>query len=266
MLAQCVETSRLPWFCFTSHMMSWDPHGVQRLDEMQHALTQRSVDALVHRAAVDVWRANRERHEPDELFDDAFTLSVLSSRNLANRLFAKVSESKVWREVGVTSSRDFTSTVLHIDGFDVRLVKTPHSAGRKPNFVSDFDWSGSDSRLSAAARNHDAYSPSLRRPEIPPLFEIEKPDASSAVLGCKDAFLVWGADLSSGLTAGWLGIPTTTQDRWLAVTSLWWDGPSSSTVKESTDGNPLNSRRFDERPALVPSITLKPRQAEGTAL
>lgn len=70
-------------------------------------------------------------------------------------------------------------------------LKTPHSAGRRPNFASDFDWADSESRLSAATRNHDAYSTPVRRPEMPPLFEMDQPDAVHAVLGCRDAFLVW---------------------------------------------------------------------------
>ena len=46
-------------FCFTSYMMSWDPHGVERLEEMQQAVVAVGLDVLVHEAVEDVWRANR---------------------------------------------------------------------------------------------------------------------------------------------------------------------------------------------------------------
>lgn len=224
------------------------------------------LDALVHEAVEDVWRANRARHEPEELFDDAFTLGLLSSRNLANRLFATVNGDSALRCAGASATRDFMATVLHVGGFDIRLVKTPHLAARKPNFVSSFDWTESESRLAAASRNHEAYAPPIRRPEMSPLFEMEHSDAAETVRGCKDAFLVWGAEYASGLTAGWLGIPTTTQDRWLAVVPLWWDEPRPHASKTTGEDHPTQSVGFEEQPEPTLSISLKPRKVEGNAL
>lgn len=110
-------------------MMHWDPHGAARLEEMQHSLVDRGLVALVREAAADVWRANRARHEPEELFDDIFTLSVLSSRNLANRLYSSIREDEALTGVGVWATRDFTATVIHVDGVDVRLVKNSPFGG-----------------------------------------------------------------------------------------------------------------------------------------
>ncbi|MGI8394237.1 hypothetical protein [Leucobacter sp. W1038] len=257
---------KMRWFCFTGYMMSWDPHGEDRANAMQLALSQHGLDSLVRDSVVDVWRANRARHEPDELFDDAFTLSMLSSKNLANRLFSSINGDAAWRESGITATREFTALIIRMGEVDVRLVKTPHTAGRRPNFVADFDWTSSEARLSAATRNHDSYSPPVRRPEMTPLFEINSPRASDAVLDCRDAFLLWGADLSSGLTAGWLGIPTTTQDRWLAVVPVWWDEPAPRSAKESTEEEGGRAATFESRPAPIPTIKLKPRRAEGNVL
>lgn len=266
MLGRVSMTIRDWQFCFTGCMLSWDPHGVRRLDEMQQTLRASGVTDLIHDAVIDVWRANRARHEPEELFDDTFTLSMLSSRNLANRLFATINGSSSWRRAGVTASRDFAATVVHVDHVDLRLVKTPHSAARTPNFVADFDWTDSDSRLAAATRNQNAYSPPPRRPEMAPLFDMEPPNASSAVLACRDAFLVWGADLSAGLTAGWVGIPTTSRERWLAVAPVWWDEASSNAADRSVVTDAPQSSGFEDRPVPVPSLTLKTRRDEGSVL
>lgn len=224
------------------------------------------LDAHVHQAVEGVWRANRARHEPEELFDDASTLSFLSSKNLANRLFATVNGDSALQQAGVSATRDFMATVLHTGGIDIRLVKTPHLAARKPNFVSSFDWTSSESRLAAARRNHEAYAPPLRRPELSPLFEMEHPDAAETVRGCKDAFLVWGAEYESGLTAGWLGIPTTTQDRWLAVAQLWWDAPRPHASKATDKEDLTQNIGFEDKPEPTLNISLKPRKAEGSAL
>jgi hypothetical protein len=236
---------------------------MKRAEATREALATRGLSLLIHEAVVDVWRANRARYEPDELFDDPFTLSMLSSRNLANRLFSAIATDAGWQEVSVMATRDFAATVIRVGDIEVRLVKAPHTSGRNPNFVGDFDWTDSESRLLAAARNHDAYRPPVRHTEMSPLFELEPSNASSAVLDCHDAFLVWGADLSSGLTAGWLGLPITTPDRWLAVVPMWWDESAPFTAKGSMKEGVDRSTSFENRPAPVPSIKLKPRRAEG---
>lgn len=236
-----------------------------RLEAIQEALAKRGLTDFVREVAIDVWRANRARYEPDELFDDSFTLSVLSSRNLANRLSATIRADGAWRAAGVSATRDFTATVLKVDGIDVRLIKTPYSSGRRPNFVADFDWTASESRLAAAARNRERYSPPVRQPEMDPLFEMESPDTPQACVSCRDAFLVWCADLTSGLTAGWLGLPTTSPNRWLAVSPLWWDEPAMTAASIRDDQHRADGASFEARTVPVPSITLKPRQVEGKA-
>ncbi|NED96103.1 hypothetical protein G1H11_12370 [Phytoactinopolyspora alkaliphila] len=245
-------------------MATWDPHGQQHLESIRASLVEVGVVDLVRREAIEVWRANRERYEPDELHDDAFTLGVLSSRNLSNRILDQVGRSESWRAAGVSAAREFTGTVVRTPSADVRLVKAPHSTGREPVFRADFEWNSSESRLAAAARNRAVYPVPPRQPGAEPLFELNVPGAAQAVKGCRDAFLVWGAEIENGLTAGWLGLPTTSSDRWIAVIPAWWDEASAPGVAYEEDGSAPNSEAgFGARPAPVPTITLKRVDAEG---
>ncbi|WP_053206077.1 hypothetical protein [Jiangella muralis] len=245
-------------------MATWDPHAAHRLESIGAELRRSGLVELVHEAIVDVWRANRARYEPDELFDDSFTLGVTSTRNLANRVFAYVRDDTRWRATGARAGREYGTTVLHTSGVELRLVKARSTAGRHPDFVADFDWREGEMRQAAAARNRAAYGPAPRDPFIAPLFDVDQPDAATAVLGCRDVFLAWGADLPSGLTAGWLGLPTTTADRWLAVTELWWD--EAAEAEQSGSGDRLTAgdlAAFGDRPTPVPAITLKPGVGAG---
>ncbi|WP_116950414.1 hypothetical protein [Jiangella endophytica] len=247
-------------------MRTWDPHGLQHLRSIRRELDRIGLVGLAHEAIVEVWRSNSARYEPEELFDDAFTLGVNSTRNLANRLYAYARGDERWRATGVQASQEFGATVLHTGGLDLRLVKAPSTAGRKPDFVADFDWQSGEMRHAAAARNRAAYGLPARRPSEPALFEVELPDAATAVRACRDLFLVWGADLTTGLTAGWLGLPTTTADRWIALARLWWDEAATSQRTDGASQTPAgDTPGFEDQPAPVPTITLKPRRQEAGA-
>ncbi|SDZ10353.1 hypothetical protein SAMN05216215_104678 [Saccharopolyspora shandongensis] len=162
------------------------------------------------------------------------------------------------------ASRD-RATVLHSSGVDIRLVKAPHSAGRRPSFVGDFDWDDTEARRAAANRNSAAYAPAPRQPGMDALFEVEYPGAEQAVLACRDVFIVWGAELDSGLTAGWLGLPAMNANHWLAVTQLWWDEPTPGQATIiGIEPRPNDDSTFGHRPVPAPSIKLKPRHAEGS--
>ncbi|MBB5791606.1 hypothetical protein [Jiangella mangrovi] len=246
-------------------MGTWDPFAAERLASIGDELHRIGLVDLAREAIADVWRANTARHEPEELFDDSFTLGVTSTRNLANRLAAYVRDDPRWRATGAYASREYGATVLHTSGLEVRMVKAPSTAGRHPDFIADFDWQSGEMRHAAAARNRAAYGPPPRDPSMATLFELELPDAATAVQGCRDVFLAWGADLASGLTAGWLGLPTTSAARWLAVTRLWWDEPIGSGRVDSDDRlTTHDAPGFEDKPAPVPTITLKPRVRETT--
>lgn len=147
---------------------------------------------------------------------------------------------------------------------DVRLVKAPFRSGRRPNFEVDFDWSDSEGRQAAALRNHAAYNPPSRNPQAEPLFGFPLPNAADAVTQCREVFLVWGAELRTGLTAGWLGLPTASGQRWIAVTPVWWDEPPAQDSSTSGEGpGSYDGSTFGDKPAPVPALALKPRRQEG---
>jgi len=247
-------------------MYSWDPYAVKRLESIRADLDEVGVIDFVRTAVVELWRANRDRYEPEELFDDPFTLGVTTSRNLANRLWSQFHHEKRWRESGVHVTREHPATVLHGSGVDVRLVKVPFQAKRRPNFIADFDWANSsEARRLAAGRNHAVYAPPPRQPGLSMLFEIDLPGAEQAVQLCRDVALIWGAELDSGLTAGWLGFPTTSADRWLAVTDLWWDEPTSGPVAMDGGGPQSDDSAFERKNAPKPEIKLKPQRDEGSS-
>ena len=261
---QRVEPTTNDRFCLTGTMTSWDPHGQVHLDSLRTSFAEAGLIDFVQAAAAEVWRINRERHEPVEAYDDAFTLSVLSSRNLANRLLAEVPDSAVLRASGVVASKELGSTVLHTPRADVRLVKAPFRSGRRPSFEVDFDWSDSEGRQAAALRNHAAYNPPSRNPQAEPLFEFPLPNAADEVTQCREVFLVWGAELRTGLTAGWLGLPTASAQRWIAVTPVWWDEPPAQDSSTSGEGpGSYDGSTFGDKPAPVPTLALKPRRQEG---
>jgi len=246
-------------------MTEWDPHALRHLDRIEARIEDAGLSGLIQTAAADLWRANRERYEPDHLFDDPFTLSVLTSRNLANRLFAEINEHQEMSKQGIVASRESSTTVVTLSNVAIRLVKAPHYTGRNPDFDTAFVWDRSDLRLGAAARNHAAYAPQGH----PTLFDVDDKRPAGAVSHCLDVFIVWAADLSTGLTAGWLGLPTIkpTGSPWLAVRQLWWDAEVSAAtdLAEETE-NDGNGGDFAARPLPVPALRLRSVRSSGAGL
>jgi hypothetical protein len=242
----------------------WDLHALKRLEVLSQRMNAIGFTDLVSLSTADAWRANRERYEPEDLYDDPFTLGVLTSRNLSNRLFAEVSrEQERWSSVGLTATRESSTTVLRMDGVEFRFVKVPHRMTRDPDFDSAFGWDRSELRLNAATRNQSVYDP----PSSAALFEIGDMDPARAVQKCRDVFIVWGADLKSGLTGGWLGLPTirSAGSPWLAVTQLWWDaeavadGQSAAIVATDSEVNDFRSQSIP-----VPTLRLKSQRVTGS--
>lgn len=245
-------------------MTSWDVHAAARLEELRGQFESAGLSEFVRAAASEVWRINRDRHEPEEAYDDAFTLSLISARNLANRLLAEIPQCRQLRTAGVSAVKEAGSTVLRTAHADVRLVKAPHGSGRHPDFVSGFDWSPSEGRCAAALRNHAAYAPPPSDPGSDPLFELALPGAEAAAARCRDVFLVWGAELSTGLTAGWIGFPTIGAPPWVSVTPLWWDVMPARAVTSHHDADPADRlATFGDKRAPVPAISLKARTQEA---
>lgn len=232
-----------------------------RLEVIRRDLGSTGLTSALRNATAEVWHANRDRFEPDELFDDNLTLSFLSSRNLVNRLRSQIDQDPRWRTQGCTTTRHNGTVVLRQKAIQIQMVKAPYSCGRQPNFSTDFSWTKSDSRSAAAARNDAALSASTQ----PTLWETEPTPSDSQFARCNDVFVVWAADLSSGLTAGWLGLPSISTDclPWLGIAPLWWDDPSSAAHTEST--MPAKHRHQGTNAIPVPSLRLKPKREDRQA-
>jgi hypothetical protein len=158
------------------------------------------------------------------------------------------------RSRGVSAVRELSTTVLRVADVELRFVKTPHRAARRPDFAHDFRWMSSELRWAAAERNRLAY-----RPVDATLFDAELTDQHGTVDKCRDVFVLWAAELETGLTAGWLGLPIIGADSWLAVSPLWWDEPPvGATVKAVSEVTEHTGANGD---VPVASVKLKARRA-----
>lgn len=235
----------------------WDAFAARHLQTAVAAIELSGFVDVVREEARQLWRANCERHEPEQLFDDAATLGFASSRNVLNAV-REIARSE---QVAATALDEFGVPVFSIGSFDIRLFKTGGAAGRRPRMQRDFDWSRRESRAAAAARN-DRYRAPLLVPGIDPLFEIPRPDAAEQVGLCREIFVFWGGDIESRLTAGWAGLPTAGKGSWLAVQPLWWD----ETLPESAE-TPIKTTSEPEigiggKPVPVPVVRLRRQSAQ----
>lgn len=248
--------------CFTRYMRPSDQNGDARVDAIRAQLEACGLLPYLHGAVREVWRANRDRYEPEELFDDAVTLGFGSARNLGNRVRAELHDDQDLKAAGVHVTLERNATVAHASNVDLRLVKAPQKSGRRPRFGSDFRWTDTEGRLAAAHRNFAAYTTHRGAGGTLPLFELPEEDDRKAIERCRDVFLVWSGDLESGLTAGWLGLPTIGVEPFLSVTPAWWDKPSRPGQSDSAPAEPSGDLAFGDRPAPTPVITLKPQRKE----
>lgn len=236
-------------------MQSWAPQAVARLEAVRRDFDRSGLTRVVRSAATEVWRANRDRFQPDELFDDNLTLSLLSSRNLANRLIYDLDDSPRWRPQGISASRDNGSFVLHLKNVRVQIVKAPHGCGREPDFATDFAWTKSEIRTDAGSRNVIAVQTYAE----PTLWDTPPSTPVEAFNRCRDVFVIWAAELSSGLTGGWLGLPSGGLGRgpWLGVTKLWWDEVDPAARRDPANF-PTGRDDVRSNKMPVPIVKLKP--------
>ena len=245
-------------FCFTNHMLNLDPEASERLASVHATLRANGLIDVVREAAGETWRANRERYEPEDLFDDTSTLGYQTSKNLANRLANSLGTLRLLAGKGVSAALQANTLVNRVDDAEIRLVKAQVAAGRSLSLESDFDWQSRETRLAAASRNASAYRAPKTVPGHEPMFELPKEDPRLAAANCRDFFVVWAGDMTTGLTAGWLGIPTTDPGTWLAVDQIWWDDLGDSGSKASTRDPVTDSDSpFTERPSVLPTVRLK---------
>ena len=234
-----------------------DREAQKRLEHVLGALRNSGLLEVVQVSAGETWRANRERYEPDGLFDDTSTLGYQTSKNLANRLADSLGSHRSLAAEGVSAAMEANSLVIRVEDVEIRLVKAPVAAGRSLNLSGDFDWQGRETRLAAARRNADAYRIPVVVSGHEPMFDLPQPGADAAAAACRDFFIVWAGDMNTGLTAGWLGLPTSEPGRWLAIERIWWDDLGDAEPEASSGGIPGDGTPFTERPSAVPAVRLK---------
>lgn len=207
-----------------------------------------------------VWRNNLDRHET-ELGDDATTLGTQCSRNLANLVKRSIDgdadTEPAWRipELSVASPRG--AQQISLNGRHYYTMKAPPTPDRSPKWDSLVAWSNeSATRLEVARRNSsdldDYYGRGLGQPPIWPHMTGCAPSALRHFL------IVWAGEPEEALTAGWITLPGLGDAPFIAIHRLWWDEASGKTAdivaRKSPDGP-----GFDDRPSVLPSISLKPR-------
>ena len=112
----------------------WSTQAASRLDVIRRDLDSTGLIGALRTATTEVWHANRDRFEPDELFDDNLTLSFVSSRNLANRLRSEIDTNPQWRTRECTATRNNGTLVLKHKAVQIQLVKSPHSLRPRTEF------------------------------------------------------------------------------------------------------------------------------------
>lgn len=241
-------------------MIEWDAVALEHLDVAVGQMLASGFTNVAREEIRQLWRANCERFEPEQLFDDASTLGFTAARNVLNGLQQAVRIESI----ASTSVDEFSVPVFRVNEFNVRVFKTSGSIGRSPRMLADFDWRGRESRHAAAMRN-DVYKAPKTIQGATPLFEIPRPDAESQVRLCHDVFLFWGGNSGTGLTAGWAGLPTVGKSAWLAVRSLWWDDAQPETTSMSSDARPDAGAGLGGRPIPNPILRLKKRSSQVEA-
>jgi hypothetical protein len=241
-------------------MSEWDEHAAAHLETAVSAITASGFVDVVREEVRELWRANCERHEPEQLFDDAATLGFTAARNVLNAVRERMRVERLAR----TTVDAYGVPVFSVGAFDLRLFKTPGAVGRNPRMHLDFDWRGRESRFAAASRN-DQYRAPSDITGVAPLFEIPRPDAADQVRLCRDVFLFWGGNLESRLTAGWAGLPTIVGGSFLAVQQLWWDETLPGSHR-----TPLTDTRDDGdgiggKPVPTPIVRLRPHAGQAEA-
>ena len=209
---------------------SWDDDALARVQEVSASLSECGVVDLARSLVQDVWRTNLERWEPKELGDTRRILGQICAENLRVRT-VREGLRKAWANRGVRFSDSENSLLIEAAGVRVRLVKAPWRSGLHPNWSNDFSWNNASTvRRMAAEDNAGHYRPGVSEFGAAPLFPLEAVTGGSDAARCREFFLVWAGEHQDGLTAGWLGLPSSTEAPWMAVHSLWTDERADTAV------------------------------------
>lgn len=241
-------------------MRDWDPAALIALHECKQALEERDVVRWLREVTRAMWRPNAERYEPLHLFDTPRGVAGLAAENLRERMLAQYrAVSSPWRSRGIRLTVPHGSLLIEVGGLAVHVVKAPGLQLREPDWAS-FVWDSSVTRAAAAARNGGTYT--LPPPPIEGqlAFDFEVVPAGGNPV-YRELFFVWAGDVI-GLTAGWLGLPRSGRQRWLAVTPLWRDDAATLEPAAGDLPRPPTGAAFSEREAPRPALSLKRREAE----
>lgn len=204
-----------------------DTQALEWLEHAREVLTDTALELFVREVVQVTWRANVHRWSPNELFDDANTLGYQSSRNVNNRLAAKLPHADSPEAIRVDSESGVS--VILVRSLRFRLVKAPIEYGLSPDLDNGFDWTRSETRSAAARRNSSAYY-SLTTGDPTLAYESDpRPSSVRQIEGCRDFFIVWAGQISPPLTRGWLGLPRIGETPWLGTIDLWQDAAEEQT-------------------------------------
>jgi hypothetical protein len=243
-------------------MRIWDEASARHLEAVVAALDSTGLNALVEQWARFTFRTNLARHEPTELFDDSSTLGFVSSKNLTGRLMSILRRSGTSPLAGVEASMVDNTIEITYGQITLHIIKAPSSPRREPSWTS-FSWPERPTRYAAAQRNALSYNSPHAESSIEPLFSA--PEGTTGLEECTDLFLVWSGDEVTGLTGGWLGLPTAGPDTWLAVERIWWDElepPMTAATATKEPAAPMDG--FLTRQPATPAIGLKRDRGTGT--
>jgi hypothetical protein len=243
-------------------MYSWDAEARRYLDTLTDGLRESELMDWLTATISDVWSINMDRYEPASLGDTARAFGVLSSDNIQQRALRASREGQgPWVEGRARATNPEGSLLITASGVDIHILKAPRTSNRTPAWERDFKWTTkSYSRLNASARNTLIKGPAASATGQTALFETtSQSDIEDSNL-YSDVFLVWSGEETSGLTAGWLGIPVLGPSPWIAVSQpLWWDETGKSSIRST----PLPARltdtaNFDSLEEPKPTIRMKP--------
>ena len=201
-----------------------------------------------------VWRGNRGRHEPARMGDDATTLGILSSRNLANLAVAALTGIP-----GVTAANRNTLEVSYAG----RVLHAGKAPSDSPTWdVHWINWAGSDIRTDGANANSAGYADansSVYSSAAGTLFEDT--DVLQAHTGSphdlRYLHLLWQG-FPDATVRTWLGFPGAGTVPWHAVTLRAEPGDGSSRLLPDTSGPIPPGSHYDELTEPPVPVTRRP--------
>ena len=184
------------------------------LDDAQALWHDSGLTDLFSALVNTVWGKNIERHEPNELGDNAKTLGSLCAENLANRVQRRIAgsdyEPSQWNIDGLGFERPHGALRLSLAGKNFYVMKAPPGHGLTPQWDSLVNWdSESNTRQALAEATRVALegytSPGTAQPGLWP-FLI---DATAGHI--RDFMVVWAGEQNPVGTAGWMTTMSSTR-------------------------------------------------------